>query len=1587
MATWFLTYSSENPFKQELAPDQDTHFSQNTAYGDGCRAAAAERLQQSAPAPWGSSVGISGVEGERPDPYKSLLNNQESLKRVFSPVLALCVGVIARCHISEEEASLCHAHREQSPRQAEHPQLAAARDSKQSQTDPLSLAQLFFHSVYRIHVQVKAQSAAKQLKDRKLFVGMLNKQQSEDDVRRLFEAFGNIEECTILRGPDGNSKGCAFVKYSSHAEAQAAINALHGSQTMPGASSSLVVKFADTDKERTMRRMQQMAGQMGMFNPMAIQFGAYGAYAQAVSIDTALCVFMGGGVSPGNVQKLLMQQQAAIMASVAQGGYLNPMAAFAAAQMQQMAALNMNGLAAAPMTPTSGGSTPPGITAPAVPSIPSPIGVNGFTGLPPQANGQPAAEAVFANGIHPYPAQSPTAADPLQQAYAGVQQYAGPAYPAAYGQISQAFPQPPPMIPQQQREGPEGCNLFIYHLPQEFGDAELMQMFLPFGNVISSKVFVDRATNQTPSPPSPCSFSVVVACTCLGTLQLIKSPALPHVLTGFVSFDNPASAQAAIQAMNGFQIGMKRLKVQLKRPKDANQNLQLRGGTGLQFNPRLMCHVLLERSQLDIPRELLIYALLGESGVCMLAIVLKQGLPLSGRLSVTPAKGQRDTKSPNLAERSSPGEKNKFLHVFFHLTEGIALVSSAPSSSLGTLIPALQQQAGFSVRKATAQLPSRAGHQAELRAAQEHPADRATEDTANNSPESPVHSPSVASLQVDKTLNECTAQTTCFYKTPREITKAKKKFAGPPSLFLEHGLMSGLFVYFTKLENSIFLFLSPNKRKKNKSNPNFILKYLSITSTELHPTFLKYWVEGRAGGERRTAVKSFPKQEAEIMTCKQKKISCTHGKPQHHTQVTRALFTTDHTDLWHKIPTGIPTGLVPITHEDHTDPLPDSLMSGTHQGFLEVSEEVLGLSGERKEQKSSAFSLLIFQIASVIFSPSCVCSVCSVNVRKEVNPVAHAADELREDEGSDAHVPLTSQAQGHAGIWALPAQEREMERSRKSIREAYAAAMIPVCQPLVGNVAFFLPLFLADRALKEHRSQQRAQAQEIQREQPFLCHEKTAEEHGQFFGTGTLDISNAAEAINLPSSFPYQDDYTKAGFFLVVRSGKLLQQCTGVCPRQHREQAQAQILRCWRQPTYPELNPDGLGLPPSGPALTLLQLSQLISTQNTESRGSALKKESCLSQFLLSKDKLLGTDLQNGQHLKIGWTTCFLRVALVLFSFNLSLWGKEEPIPAFLEFCFRGSKCLDLHTSNEGLVFSEIHLHSVPFGKRLNTFNVPQNCVRISCQHELLWRWSEVFLALVSTEEGGKVAEMGSIFLIFALDSTITVRPPSQPRSWVHQSFCAIKMKQEVFLANCTVHLEGNLKLQAKKIKYQKEGIGTGHGAEQPWQKESEISPLENSPRTHHSRPSSLSRHRTSLERVTGEHVPERDARLGEELGSPPFATPHKHHSNTSFLYVGSNYRPNSYPSSLAGSCGLSFLVADTGATGGLFPAATLGVGRAPSCNQPTLNSHSALPSPCSHTPPHPFHSIPTTPVTPTTLWPLLLPLLGEKRQHCSGSQ
>jgi len=387
--------------------------------------------------------------------------------------------------------------------------------------------------------------------DRKLFVGMLNKSQTEEDVRQLFHSYGTIEECTILRDQSGNSKGCAFVKFSTHQDAVAAINALHGSQTMSGASSSLVVKFADTEKERQLRRMQQMAGPLGLLNPFALSGYSAAAYApveppyelaRVGSYETLAPQPVYTKQSTALQSQQLMQQQAAILAT--QAPYLTSPVNMLSTQVQTLTSLPAahNGLVSTAITPTSatlGSGTlppPPGTPTPAIngapPSMLSPTAMASFP-VPP-TNG---AAELYANGIPAFTAV--TNGDPLQ-AYAAIPSYAGiAAYPAVYGGLQQ-LAQPTQLVPTAQKEGPEGCNLFIYHLPQEFGDQELAQMFFPFGNVISAKVYVDRATNQ-----SKCF--------------------------GFVSFDNPASAQTAIGSMNGFQIGMKRLKVQLKRPKDASR--------------------------------------------------------------------------------------------------------------------------------------------------------------------------------------------------------------------------------------------------------------------------------------------------------------------------------------------------------------------------------------------------------------------------------------------------------------------------------------------------------------------------------------------------------------------------------------------------------------------------------------------------------------------------------------------------------------------------------------------------------------------------------------------------------------------------------------------------------------------------------------------------------------------------------------------------------------------------------------------------------------------------------------------------------
>lgn len=416
--------------------------------------------------------------------------------------------------------------------------------------------------------------------ERKLFVGMLSKKCSENDVRQMFGQFGTIEECTVLRDTNNQSKGCAFVTYTSKQCAVNAIKAMHHSQTMEGCSSPLVVKFADTQKEKDQKRLQQM--QANLYNLAGVNMGPqYLTGDSPVLAPSSLQLLQqlqtnaGSQMSPISLgtaslqQQLLMQQQlqspglhslAALQNSTGLG-----LTGSSPTGTSDISQANLQGLAALANLSVSPGVNPMSmqnlVTLAAMTSGSNPnlqvsptgslTGTSGGSSMSPVTSlgltGSPLSSMASLNSLNAM--TNGSGLDSITSAY---QQYAdmlvpptgfsqfgasslgsatGTGGPGSVASVSSSG---------KQLMGPEGANLFIYHLPNEFTDADLVQAFIPFGNVISAKVYIDLDTHK-----SKCF--------------------------GFVSYDNPVSAQAAIQNMHGFQIGAKRLKVQHKRKKDSNK--------------------------------------------------------------------------------------------------------------------------------------------------------------------------------------------------------------------------------------------------------------------------------------------------------------------------------------------------------------------------------------------------------------------------------------------------------------------------------------------------------------------------------------------------------------------------------------------------------------------------------------------------------------------------------------------------------------------------------------------------------------------------------------------------------------------------------------------------------------------------------------------------------------------------------------------------------------------------------------------------------------------------------------------------------
>jgi len=99
----------------------------------------------------------------------------------------------------------------------------------------------------------------------------------------------------------------------------------------------------------------------------------------------------------------------------------------------------------------------------------------------------------------------------------------------------------PPIQTTTSNKGPDGANLFIFHIPNHFTNLDMYKLFCTYGNLLSVRIMVEKDTGRSRG-------------------------------FGFVSYDTPESAATAIKELNGFVIGNKRLKVQHKQIKTSDHN-------------------------------------------------------------------------------------------------------------------------------------------------------------------------------------------------------------------------------------------------------------------------------------------------------------------------------------------------------------------------------------------------------------------------------------------------------------------------------------------------------------------------------------------------------------------------------------------------------------------------------------------------------------------------------------------------------------------------------------------------------------------------------------------------------------------------------------------------------------------------------------------------------------------------------------------------------------------------------------------------------------------------------------------------------
>lgn len=347
----------------------------------------------------------------------------------------------------------------------------------------------------------------------KLFVGQVPKTLPIRELKQYFDSYGDVCELTIITDKVSHEhKGCAFLIFKSKAEADNASVILHNREILPTGTSPMQLKYAIAEAEKLTIKLFVGSLPRDITDQQLQQlFEPFGDIEEA-------SVLKENGVSKGCGFVKFKQKQAATNAMNSMNGY------------------NFNGSS---LVVKVADTEKQKIQKKTV-KIPTPIIPNPFLNPAAAAYMYPALAAA-ASGLSSLTGNpsNPNVSNPYYHFYSNaVPQAVAPSIPmpapVAAAQVPYADYMKILSKTGQFIEGPPGCNIFVYHLPGYITDFDLYNMFAPFGNLVSAHVYVDRETGGSKG-------------------------------FGFVSYDNPQSTKVAIDAMNGYQLANKRLKVELKK--------------------------------------------------------------------------------------------------------------------------------------------------------------------------------------------------------------------------------------------------------------------------------------------------------------------------------------------------------------------------------------------------------------------------------------------------------------------------------------------------------------------------------------------------------------------------------------------------------------------------------------------------------------------------------------------------------------------------------------------------------------------------------------------------------------------------------------------------------------------------------------------------------------------------------------------------------------------------------------------------------------------------------------------------------------